>query len=200
MRLSSLLVFAATLAIGGCRCLDPETLQGFACESDGGCVKGYQCCADSVCRADCTPRDGGGGGGGDGGAGCSAANCPGCCEGDSCRLGSETDNCGTAGAACAKCEATTQQCQANVCVTLAANSASCSADSDCASAHCVESVCCNSECGQSCATCAASATRGQCTSVAAGTADAGCSPFVCDGLGLECPTQCSTIQQCAAGR
>jgi len=87
-----------------------------ACGSGGeACVRcgaNMQCSA-GICIAGTGGGAGGGTGGGRGGSGtCNAANCTGCCQGNTCQPGNTASACGKSGAACVQCGAN-QVCRAD---------------------------------------------------------------------------------------
>jgi len=83
-------------------------------------------------------------------------------------------------------------CQSGSCTNLKPLGAACVAGTECLSTFCAEGFCCNAASCGSCRSCALTATRGTCTPVTAGTADAGCvvsavatcgTNGLCDGAG-----------------
>jgi hypothetical protein len=80
----------------------------------------------------------------------------------------------------------------------------CASGADCASEHCVDAVCCATACTASCDACAASlkasgAGDGTCgVAKAAYAGDPGCGLYLCDGVGVVCPTTCAGDGDCAA--
>ena len=76
----------------------------------------------------------------------------------------------------------------------------CVAASDCASGSCADGVCCDSACNGGCDVCNASAkTAGTCTVVAAASSGASpvCLPYLCDGQSHDCPSACTSDDECA---
>lgn len=96
---------------------------GSACRENFNCKSGLACIG-GVCKAS-------------GKASCTAANCPGCCEGTTCRAGSDRTACGPKGGACVAC-ATGQTCDAGVC--KAGGGGGCSA-ATCPNGCCENNVC-----------------------------------------------------------
>ncbi len=85
-------------------------------------------------------------------------------------------------------------------VFVGSNGASCMAGTGCSSGFCVSGFCCNSACGL-CGDCSLTGSRGTC--VISGTGTPGiaptCSPYVCSGSAVTCPTSCASDANCAAG-
>ncbi len=188
----------------GCLCISPASLQGFACEADGGCeFQGFTCCGDRVCRHECGPADGGREDAGPpdaGVAGCGPSTCEGCCDGPVCRTGFAETTCGAAGATCRACDGVAERCVGGACLNALGIGSACSTGHACVSGFCVEGRCCDRACQEECATCSAAGSEGRCVPRLEGTAAAGCAPFACDGVGTPCPTACLTLHQCAGGR
>lgn len=77
--------------------------------------------------------------------------------------------------------------------------APCTAAGQCATNSCVQGVCCESACATACARCDLAATLGLCRAAPAGSRVAGCTPYVCDGIGGGCPASCEGDSGCAPG-
>ena len=76
----------------------------------------------------------------------------------------------------------------------------CSMDEECGSGVCSHGFCCDSTCDQPCARCDETGSEGFCTPARHGFAGAPiCAPFVCDGVGFDCPTTCSFDSDCVDG-
>ena len=115
-----------------------------------------------------------------------------CDAANTCVNGACTVSCGTD----SDC-ASTHFCAGGFCVPDLSEGQPCSAPDQCASGSCVDGACCESACGGGCGTC--SSTPGVCTPVPAGRpGDPSCTPFVCDGASVECPTACTDDADCAA--
>ncbi|MFM9107277.1 MAG: hypothetical protein ACKOWF_11345, partial [Chloroflexota bacterium] len=116
------------------RCTRGSTCINGACLSTSPCTAATcpnGCCQNGTCKAGTQDSACGTGGaacaacsGGktcqarrcQAGGGCSAASCPnGCCQNGTCKPGTQSDACGTGGAACAACSGTTPYCAAGVC-------------------------------------------------------------------------------------
>ena len=198
------------------------------CSADSGCASGYycdlsgQCLATlpngSICSRDrqCTQGhcvD----------SYCCDTACAGSC--DTCAMPSHEGSCqlmaaGTAGtppcdpfvctgssAACpTSCTSAAQcapgyTCTGNQCVSRKPLGATCNDGTDCKSTLCVDGVCCNSPCNQACDVCNLPASPGTCSPATVGFAgDPSCSPYVCNGTAVTCPTWCTTDNDCATGR
>lgn len=201
-----LVAFACALPVSsGCLCISPSSLLGFACEADGHCgLEGFTCCADQVCRRDCTEATDGGGRGDagptDGGAAdCSSSTCEGCCDGPICRTGLAEGACGTTGSSCTVCDPVVQRCVGGVCQTALGIGSACTASHACVSGFCADGRCCDRPCQGACETCAAAGSEGRCVPRLEGTLEPACAPFACDGVGSACPTGCETVHQCVSG-
>jgi hypothetical protein len=83
-------------------------------------------------------------------------------------------------------------CGAGQCVVKQGNGTSCNASDQCSSGNCVSTVCCNGPCGP-CGSCS----TGTCVSLTAGNSGMpSCSPYVCNGVSVSCPTSCSGDSSC----
>jgi hypothetical protein len=83
-------------------------------------------------------------------------------------------------------------CSAGVCVAERDNGATCSADNQCASGHCVDGVCCNTACEGQCAACDLDGAKGTCSPVSGAPRGgrAACLGWntckgVCDGVDMD---------------
>jgi len=188
------LLFAAVAVLPGCRCIDPGELVGAHCDVPADCPSGQSCCADALCRADCSgvPGDGGA----DAGQTCGGVVCAAnqkcvertCvvrpCEEVTCREGERCANGGclpqscpgvtcAAGAVCYEAQCLSQACAFVVCPEGFA----------CAQGNCVATSCGATPCdaGQVCQ-------GSQCQ-------DLSCSGLTCDG-GVRCLH--ATCVSCAA--
>jgi hypothetical protein len=101
---------------GGAKPAGASCTEDFNCQDGLACVRGA--CVKSS-KAKCTRQ-----------------NCPGCCEGTTCRPGADRTACGTGGGACVRCGAS-QTCTAGVC---GGGGGSCSA------ATCPDGCCQNGQC------------------------------------------------------
>lgn len=170
-----------------------------ACGSAGGsCV---ECNAGLVCQTGkCVPSA----------QGCSATNCPGCCQGDTCRSGVGNDACGQAGAACVDCATTGAVCSGSTRTCLTSCTPNCTgkcagADDGCngtcqvndCRGCCVGDQCApgisNAVCGKDGSQCSdCSKTAG---STCTGGACSSCTPNCtgkCPGASDECGGTCKT--------
>ncbi|MBI5482183.1 MAG: hypothetical protein HY906_25230 [Deltaproteobacteria bacterium] len=92
-------------------------------------------------------------------------------------------------------------CTGGLCVSRKPLGATCNDGTDCKSSLCVDGVCCDSPCSQACDVCNSVASPGVCVPAAVGFAgDPSCSPYVCNGTAITCPTWCTTDTDCATGR
>ncbi|MGI9253311.1 MAG: hypothetical protein ACR2J8_06165 [Thermomicrobiales bacterium] len=87
-----------------------------ACQENFNCQDGLAC-INGVCTVSNKAK-------------CTQSNCPGCCSGTTCRLGSERNACGSGGGVCAGCSAN-QTCQAGIC---RAAGGSCTSNAQCSGA------------------------------------------------------------------
>lgn len=195
-------LFAVTLLAAAC--VDPSSLRGFECDSQGSCVlpDGGRAGGGGGGTGGGGGVGGGGGGavtGGGGGTSCDSTSCTGCCDDTgACRGGNQQDVCGQAGVACAACASGTH-CSAGICQPLTANGGTCGTDTDCASGKCVSAICCDSACVGSCETCTAAGSEGTCSPLAEATTVGACGAYACDGISGACPTTCTASRQCATG-
>ena len=87
-------------------------------------------------------------------------------------------------------------CDGSSCAPKKTPGQACSAATQCSTGYCANGVCCTAACG-ACGSCA----TGACSVSGAGAPGSpGCSPFVCDGSNVSCPSSCSGDAQCVAGR
>ena len=76
----------------------------------------------------------------------------------------------------------------------------CTATDQCASGFCVDGVCCNSACSSACDRCDLPTSPGNCAVAPAGNpGNPSCSPYVCNGVALFCPTSCTSDSNCISG-
>ncbi|MBL8911355.1 MAG: hypothetical protein JNM17_11740 [Archangium sp.] len=194
---SWLFAFGAALALAGCRLVDLSQVTAFGCAEGGRCPDGKVCCADSMCRADCSGVTGGGSGGGGGAMGggnggggamgggsggggggatiCDATTCPnGCCDGTTCVMNQIASQCGRAGQAC-------QQCPSGE--------------------SCVDGACegCLQTCTTGCCTGSTCAQRSQNTCGLSNSVCSACG-IQSDGCSADGQCQCGTSAPCAYGQ
>jgi MYXO-CTERM domain-containing protein len=92
-------------------------------------------------------------------------------------------------------------CTGGACVSQKPLGAQCGLGSDCKSGLCVDGVCCDSPCSQACDVCNSVASPGVCVPATTGFAgNPSCSPYVCNGTAITCPSWCTTDTDCATGR
>jgi len=91
-------------------------------------------------------------------------------------------------------------CNGTQCVAKKANGATCAGAVECSSNFCVDGYCCNSACTSSCDACNVTGNLGTCTTAPAGsTGNPSCSPYVCNGTAITCPSSCTTNANCSSG-
>ncbi|MBI5482182.1 MAG: hypothetical protein HY906_25225, partial [Deltaproteobacteria bacterium] len=161
------------------------------CQS-GFCVDGV--CCDTACTGACDACNLAGFAGACTVVPVGAAGSPSCapylCDGTS--TGCPT-SCTTNG----QCVATSF-CSGGTCFGKKSTGSACSEASECTSNSCVDGYCCETACGNACDTCAAIA--GSCTVAAGGSAGSpSCTPYLCNGAQVSCPTTCASDVNCAAG-
>lgn len=85
------------------------------------------------------------------------------------------------------------------CTPKLANGGECIAGKDCQSGLCVDGHCCNSACTGSCERCDIYGALGTCVTAASGNPGSpSCSPYLCNGASVSCPTSCTSDAQCAS--
>ena len=78
------------------------------------------------------------------------------------------------------------------CLTSLLNGASCSGAEQCNSGYCATGVCCDALCDLPCESCDQAGSEGSCLHAPEGQPSNGsCEPFLCDGVGPECPNVCT---------
>jgi hypothetical protein len=83
-------------------------------------------------------------------------------------------------------------CETSRCIAQVDAGAPCGAGDQCKTGFCFGAVCCDSACGP-CGTCA----TGICLPIPAGTDGVpSCTPYVCDGTSVACPTSCAANSEC----
>ena len=93
-----------------------------------------------------------------------------------------------------------QYCEGGTCAAQKPLGATCVIADECQSAQCADGRCCSAACDGPCDACNLAGSEGTCTVVAQGTAgDPSCTPYVCDGANVACPTTCANSQGCVAG-
>jgi DNA-binding beta-propeller fold protein YncE len=144
-------------------CLDGRC-DGGAKPAGGRCAENFNCQNGLVCiKGACTKSNK---------ATCTAQNCPGCCQGTVCRVGTTKQVCGAKGGACARCAAD-KTCKAGVCSGGGGGGVSCTA------ATCPNGCCQNGTCkaGTSASACG---TGGSvcivCSGATASCVDGACAP------------------------
>ncbi|MBI3184039.1 MAG: hypothetical protein HYZ28_18045 [Myxococcales bacterium] len=75
----------------------------------------------------------------------------------------------------------------------------CSADAGCGSGLCIDGVCCSGLCPAPCDSCNLPGSAGICAPSPAGTQNASCGIYACNGLSSTCPNQCLDHSHCAQG-
>jgi hypothetical protein len=126
-----------------------------------------------------------------GGGACNPSNCPGCCVGDICAIGTQDTACGVGGGVCSNCA---NQAPARVCETGTCQLPTCGKD-NCPNGCCIGNTCvagnqdnaCGLAGGGSCQDC--TATKQTC---AGGTCQTACGPSNCSGC-------CQADGTCAPG-
>jgi hypothetical protein len=148
-------------------------VDGYCCNSD--CAGGCNACNLAGAEGTCTVMP-------DGSAGsptCSPYLCDGmfqtcpttCVMNDDCIVGHSCDN--------------------NLCKQKKLDGATCQNGNQCASGFCVDGFCCNTACVGNCGACNVAGVLGTCTAYAPGDPGSpSCSPYLCDGASLACPTTC----------
>ena len=135
---------------------------------------------------------------GDGGGPCSAQNCSGCCDGDTCVTTISADQCGSEGMACVKCQPG-DNCK-GVCFHPQANCSSsncqgcCLGTNDCATG--TADVACGTG-GQQCVHCIPSQGTGQCLPAEGGSGGT-CTNQQCGPQ--SCPSGCCSNGTCLSGQ
>ena len=94
-------------------------------------------------------------------------------------------------------------CDAGSCAPLGDIGNACADDSGCLLGNCVDGVCCNDPCEGACDVCSmalGAGVDGACTVLPVGApGDPSCTPYLCDGLNDECPSDCDSDGDCATG-
>jgi DNA-binding beta-propeller fold protein YncE len=159
------------------RCTDGRC-DGGAKPSGSFCIENFNCqdglaCIDGECTASSKAK-------------CTRANCSGCCDGTTCRIGLDRVACGTGGSACTRCSRSAT-CSAGICVVEP--SPACGAE-NCPNGCCDGTTCkdgnsanaCGAG-GAACTSCSGATpfcTSGACSECASNTDCSGSTP-VCDG-------------------
>ncbi len=113
--------------------------------------------------------------------------------------GGEGDDAGMGSCPTAGCP-TGSWCSEGQCTAKQANGTGCDGGVVCGSGICVAGLCCDGECVGGCGRCDLPASKGICTAVARGDpgTSPSCAPYVCDGVGRTCPTNCSDAGICVS--
>lgn len=121
-------------------------------------------------------------------------------------------SCGDGGDPCAACATAGRTCvdgtcgsclegyfaEGTQCLPKRALGESCAENTHCGSGFCADGSCCDQACTGPCERC--DVTRGTCSPAEDGNAgEPVCTPYLCDGAGRVCPTQCAKNEDCAAG-
>ena len=110
-------------------CVDDRCDGG--CEAAGGhCEEQFNCCTGMICRKGVCARSAS--------ATCTKATCSGCCDGTTCRAGSDPGACGTEGRTCAVCSGNRPACRDGVCAPCTADDQCSSSAPVCEKGRCVE--------------------------------------------------------------
>ena len=186
---------------GGGTCV-PKLAQGSVCTAGnqcttGACADGF--CCGSACSGACDTCSAASGASANGtctnvaGAGTPACT-PYLCKG-------ATSGCPSSCGADADCASGYFCGTGNVCKAKQANGATCARTLECSSGFCADGVCCTTACAAgACDRCDVPGWVGNCRSAPAGDTGSGgaCSPFVCNGTALTCPTSCASDAGCIA--
>ena len=139
----------------------------------------------------------------------SSATCPTSCAGDPDCVA--TDYC--AEGTCVPAQATGASCTEDrqcangncplslgVCSGSLANGTACAAADQCETGYCASGVCCNTACAAGpCQACNVSGSVGTCETVpVTSPGSPSCTPYVCNGSTIACPTTCTADAQCSA--
>lgn len=181
-----------------------KLVDGRACLLGAQCKSGFctdSVCCNTACSGDCAACSVAAGGSTDGVCANYASGSTGSpsCSPYECSGGA---NCSTTCAADSDC-VSGYYCNATVCTIQVAQGGACSVANACTSGFCADSKCCNTACVGGCAGCSVAAgadSDGTCKTYAdANVGSPSCTPYLCDGSALTCPTTCAADVDCSAG-